>query len=85
MSNTVVTLTHYEYCQMCAKGDVVATASYDAKLSVGQWAYVCQKHYEQFGVGLGLGLGQKIEYILNPTIRDNNIEVRDYGYNRPGN
>jgi len=35
-------------------------ARFDAKTSMGPWANLCQKHYEQFGLGLGLGLGQRL-------------------------
>ena len=26
----------------------------------GKWAYMCEGHYEDYGVGLGLGVGQKL-------------------------
>lgn len=35
-------------------------AAYDAKTSRGPWAYMCAPCYRERGVGLGLGLGQRL-------------------------
>lgn len=32
----------------------------DAKLSMGPWGYVCKACFDKYGIGLGLGLGQKL-------------------------
>lgn len=43
-------------CDMCG-----GTASYDAATTFGAWANLCQTHFNQFGLGLGTGRGQKLE------------------------
>ena len=35
-------------------------AQYDGRTKLGPWAYMCQEHFEQHSVGLGLGKGQKL-------------------------
>ncbi len=42
-------------CDFCAE-----KAQYDGKTNLGPWGYMCQAHFKQFGVGLGLGKGQKL-------------------------
>ena len=36
-------------------------AEYDGKTIYGPWAFMCFRCFEAFGVGLGLGKGQKLE------------------------
>ena len=36
----------------------------DGKTDRGAWAYMCQVHYNLYGVGIGLGKGQAIIYKL---------------------
>ena len=57
MSNQVevVNLPNCDFC-----GEV---ADYDARTKVGAWANMCQTCFTSFGVGLGLGLGQRL--VLN--------------------
>jgi len=43
-------------CDICQK----AKAQYDAKTITGQWGYMCQQCYDVHGLGLGLGVGQKL-------------------------
>jgi len=38
-------------------------AEYDGKTKFGAWAYMCQTHFNQVGVGLGTGKGQKLEVV----------------------
>ncbi len=38
----------------------IETASYDGKTVGGPWAYMCQRHFESHGTGLGTGIGQKL-------------------------
>ena len=46
-------------CEFCADGKTPAT--YDGKTTfAGKWAYMCEVHFQQFGVGLGLGKGQRL-------------------------
>lgn len=36
------------------------TAKYDGATTMGKWAYMCQRHFELVGVGLGTGKGQRL-------------------------
>ena len=49
-------------CDFCDK-----TAEYDARTGIGAWAYLCREHFEKYGIGLGLGKGQKIIYVEQKT------------------
>ena len=42
-------------CDFCGR-----TARYDGKTIQGPWAYMCATHFEIYGIGLGLGKGQKL-------------------------
>jgi hypothetical protein len=35
-------------------------AKYDGKTTQGPWAYMCQACFDEHGVGLGTGLGQRL-------------------------
>jgi len=37
-----------------------AEAEFDGRTVLGPWAYMCNLHFGQYGVGLGLGRGQKL-------------------------
>lgn len=43
----------------------LVTAIYDARLGIPYctWAYVCEECYNNFGVGLGTGFGQKLTLV----------------------
>ena len=41
------------YCNFC-----LSIAKYDGRTTYGYWAYMCQNHFDEYGVGLGLGKGQ---------------------------
>lgn len=36
------------------------TAVYDGKTFTGPWAYMCEKKFNENGIGLGTGKGQKL-------------------------
>jgi len=36
------------------------TAAYDAKTTSGPWGYLCSDCFAEHGIGLGLGLGQRL-------------------------
>lgn len=38
-------------------------ATVDGKTTLGPWAYMCDVHHTQMGVGLGTGRGQRLEEI----------------------
>lgn len=48
-------------CDFCKQDGVEEFAEYDGRTKTGNWAYMCQKHFDEHGVGLGLGKGQKLE------------------------
>lgn len=43
-------------CDVCGHPQ----AEYDGKTKIGLWAYMCEICFERFGVGLGIGKGQKL-------------------------
>jgi hypothetical protein len=53
--NTEVTVEWLPKCDFCGN-----TADYDGKTWIGGWANMCKPHFSAFGVGLGLGKGQKL-------------------------
>jgi hypothetical protein len=42
-------------CSFCTE-----PAQYDGKTVMGPWANMCTAHWARFGVGLGLGRGQRL-------------------------
>jgi hypothetical protein len=54
--NTVV-LSNTQHCDFCK-----AEAQYDGKTKMGPWAYMCETHFQMYGIGLGPGRGQKLLY-----------------------
>lgn len=57
-NNTVLRVDHIPNCDICMD---TTPAEYDAKSKQGPWAYMCQRHFEQHGVGLGMGRGQRLK------------------------
>lgn len=58
-SGTEVTVAELPLCDICkAEGKGEILAQYDGAMSIGGWAYMCQSHFDQYGVGLGVGMGQ---------------------------
>ncbi len=48
-------------CYFCQQEGKKEPAEYDAKTIHGPWGYMCETHYQKFGVKpLGLGRGQKL-------------------------
>lgn len=47
-------------CDFCSQNKKITVAMYDAKTSAGPWAYMCEEHFKKYGIGLGLGKGQKL-------------------------
>ena len=43
-------------CQICKWRD----ALYDAKTKSGRWGFLCEYCFQEHGIGLGLGKGQKL-------------------------
>ena len=53
--HTEVVVPKLPKCDFCSAG-----ALYDGKTILGPWAYMCPKHFRIYGIGLGLGKGQKL-------------------------
>lgn len=51
-----VTVLRRPHCDLCGGGE----ALYDGKTIHGPWAYMCQRHFDSIGVGLGTGRGQRL-------------------------
>lgn len=59
MSHTDVTIIGpLPNCDFCLPRKVPAL--YDAATKMGPWANLCQRHFEQYALGLGLGRGQRL-------------------------
>jgi hypothetical protein len=59
---TEVEVTQLPNCNIHAahKGDPNVPALYDGKTVLGPWANMCQECFDEVGVGLGTGRGQKL-------------------------
>jgi len=48
-------------CDICEiEGAAPQLARYDGRTRSGRWAYMCEHHFRSYGIGLGLGRGQKL-------------------------
>ena len=45
----------FPHCDFCPSG-----ALYDGQTTAGLWANMCNLHFQEHGVGLGLGKGQRL-------------------------
>jgi len=59
--HTEVKVPRLPKCDFCGK-----QAQYDGKTHMGPWAYMCSMHFRMYGIGLGLGRGQKLVLQKNP-------------------
>jgi len=62
MSDIEVKVTTLPKCDVCLVSGVrpQKVATYDARSTHGQWGYMCEEHFQEQGVGLGLGRGQRL-------------------------
>lgn len=51
--------TENDTCDFC-KREHKQKAVYDGKTSLGVWAFMCEEHFNRYGMGLGIGVGQKL-------------------------
>jgi len=59
--HTQVVVAELPLCDYCKQNGITRKARYDAKVSIATyWANMCQGHFDLYGVGLGLGVGQKL-------------------------
>ena len=47
-------------CDICKLNNKNTQANYDAKTNFGQWGYLCEDHFIEYGIGLGTGKGQRL-------------------------
>lgn len=47
-------------CDFCAQHGDTVHADFDGKTVLGPWANMCKRHFNQFGVGVGEGKGQRL-------------------------
>ena len=55
-THTETTVTYLPQCNLCT----TKQAAYDARTVLGFWASLCEGCFHIYGVGLGLGRGQKL-------------------------
>ena len=58
--HTEVKVAEIPGCDFCARSGVQRKAGYDGKSRLGPWAYMCETCFDKYGVGLGLGRGQRL-------------------------
>lgn len=59
--HTQVVVSERPSCDFC---NISTPAMIDGKTKMGPWANMCNKHYAMYGVGLGLGLGQRLMTVV---------------------
>lgn len=59
--STETTVTSLPDCDLCAQDGKIEPAAYDGKTTMGPWAFMCLAHWNQYGVGVGTGRGQKLK------------------------
>jgi hypothetical protein len=62
MSNehTDVTISEPKFCDFCRELGNEVQAAVDGLTTSGHWADMCDMHFADHGVGLGLGRGQRL-------------------------
>jgi len=64
--HTEVAVTTIPNCNICTMAGDTTPAYADVMIpKYGSWGDLCEKHFFEYGCGLGLGIGQKL--ILKPT------------------
>ena len=58
--HTEVKVSKLPDCDFCSKEGHKVPARYDGKTTFGPWANMCQAHFAIYGIGLGLGRGQRL-------------------------
>lgn len=54
------TVSQLPDCDICKSKGKKVEANYDAKTNFGQWGYLCENHFLEYGIGLGEGKGQRL-------------------------
>ena len=58
--HTVAEVSSLPDCDFCKRIGRSTPAAYDGATRFGPWAFMCLYHFNSFGVGLGLGRGQRL-------------------------
>lgn len=63
--STEVLVAKLPACDICKydsppPGLPAQVAAYDGKTRTGPWANMCEFHFQQYGIGLGTGKGQRL-------------------------
>jgi hypothetical protein len=59
--HTQAVVAELPLCDYCKQNGIKRPARYDAKVKIATyWANMCPGHYKLYGIGLGLGKGQKL-------------------------
>ena len=61
-----VNVPEFPPCDFCKREGRQRPAQYDGKTVFGPWAYMCETHYQRYGIGLGLGRGQRLKVEVKP-------------------
>ncbi len=56
-THETVTVAALPACYFCQDG---TPAAFDGKTKMGPWGNMCSGHFARYGVGVGLGSGQKL-------------------------
>lgn len=61
-NHTQVKVSELPQCNFCKQNPLIQfqSAHYDGRTKMGPWAFMCREHFDQYGVGLGLGKGQEL-------------------------
>jgi hypothetical protein len=63
MNNHTSTIVHFKKsCDFCEQEGHKVPAVIDGRTDFQSWAYMCEQHFSIYGVGLGLGKGQRLVY-----------------------
>lgn len=57
---TEVKVSSLPPCDFCKQGGHDHAAAVDGATVLGPWANMCEEHFGIYGVGLGLGRGQRL-------------------------
>jgi hypothetical protein len=61
MPNTKVVVDELPSCSFVHGTREPEPALYDGATIHGPWAFMCEEHFRLYGLGLGLGKGQRLE------------------------
>jgi len=75
MEHDKVEVEKLPMCDFCRIEDGVENpAQYDGRTIFGRWSSMCDKHFEKYGIGLGLGKGQKLVLAVNEDTNEYRTE-----------